>query len=117
MVSAVVISEFFSGGGIGTLFSLVLGFTISTTTLSYLFIFPAFLILRYKYAHVRRTYPVPTLFPQVFQKLLHLGTFVGEHGPELLPIVDKDGMCSLERYQHVWFVVPVYVHKLERNRN
>jgi glutamate:GABA antiporter len=37
----------------------VLGFTISTTTLSYLFIFPAFLILRYKYAHVRRTYQVP----------------------------------------------------------
>lgn len=59
MVAAVVISEFFSGGGIGTLFSLVLGFTISTTTLSYLFIFPAFIILRYKYPDVRRPYKVP----------------------------------------------------------
>jgi amino acid transporter len=59
MVIAVLISEFFSGGSIGALFGIVLGFTISTTTLSYLFIFPAFLILRYKYPDVRRIYRVP----------------------------------------------------------
>jgi amino acid transporter len=38
---------------------LVLGFTISTTTLSYLLFFPCFLILRYKYPNVRRPYKVP----------------------------------------------------------
>src|SRR6266700_2136623 len=59
MAIAILISEFVSGGSIGALFGLVLGFTISTTTLSYLFIFPTFLILRYKYPHVRRTYRVP----------------------------------------------------------
>src|SRR6266851_10105620 len=59
MAVAILISEFISGGSIGALFGLVLGFTISTTTLSYLFIFPTFLILRYKYPHVRRTYRVP----------------------------------------------------------
>jgi len=59
MAIAILISEFISGGSIGALFGLVLGFTISTTTLSYLFIFPTFLILRYKYPHVRRTYRVP----------------------------------------------------------
>ena len=59
MAIAIAISEFVSGGSIGALFGLVLGFTISTTTLSYLFIFPTFLILRYKYPHVHRTYRVP----------------------------------------------------------
>ena len=41
MIAAILITSFGSGS-ITTLFSLVLGFTISTTTLSYLFIFPAF---------------------------------------------------------------------------
>lgn len=59
MVAAILISEFFASGSIAALFSLVLGFTISTTTLSYLFIFPAYLILRYKYPNVHRPYRVP----------------------------------------------------------
>lgn len=59
MAAAIFISEFASGGNIATLFSLVFGFTISTTTLSYLFIFPAYLILRYKYPNVARPYKVP----------------------------------------------------------
>jgi len=58
MAAAILITEFGSGS-VGTLFSLVLGFTISTTTLSYLFIFPTFLILRYKYPNVHRPYKVP----------------------------------------------------------
>ncbi len=74
MIAAILITSFGSGS-ITTLFSLVLGFTISTTTLSYLFIFPAFLILRYKYPDVRRVYKVPggmvgawivTLFPLAY---------------------------------------------------
>ncbi len=49
----------FGSGGITALFSIVLGFAIVTTTLSYLFIFPAFLILRYKYPDVERPYRAP----------------------------------------------------------
>jgi amino acid transporter len=59
MAAAILISEFASGGSLGSLFAVVIGFTISTTTLSYLFIFPAYLILRYKYPNVRRPYQVP----------------------------------------------------------
>src|SRR6516164_10921337 len=58
MIAAVIITAFGSGS-IFLLFGLVLGFVISTTTLSYLFIFPSYLILRYKYPNVRRPYKVP----------------------------------------------------------
>lgn len=57
---AILVSEFATkGGGLAALFAVVIGFTISTTTLSYLFIFPTYLILRYKYPNVRRPYQVP----------------------------------------------------------
>ena len=59
MAAAISVSEFAGNGSIATLFTLVLGFTISTTTLSYLFIFPSFLRLRYKYPDVYRPYRVP----------------------------------------------------------
>ena len=62
MVAAILVNAFGSGS-ITTLFSLVLGFVISTATLAYLFIFPSFLILRYKYPHVPRTYRVPGGMP------------------------------------------------------
>src|SRR5215471_18123467 len=58
MIVAVIITAYGSGN-IVTLFGIVLGFVISTTTLSYLFIFPSYLILRYKYPTVRRPYKVP----------------------------------------------------------
>ncbi len=58
MVAAILITAF-GNGSIVLLFGLVLGFVISTTTLSYLFIFPSFLILRYKYPNVHRPYKVP----------------------------------------------------------
>ena len=58
MIAAVIITAFGSGS-IVLLFGLVLGFVISTTTLSYLFIFPSYLILRYKYPNVNRPYKVP----------------------------------------------------------
>lgn len=76
MAVAISISEFATqGGGLSALFAVVIGFTISTTTISYLFIFPAYLILRYKYPNVHRPYKVPgglvgawivTLFPFAF---------------------------------------------------
>jgi amino acid transporter len=59
MIAAVVINTYFSGGTIAGLFSIVLGFVISTTTLSYLFIFPSYLMLRIKYPNVNRPYTVP----------------------------------------------------------
>jgi amino acid transporter len=58
MGAAILVNDF-GTGNVTTLFSLVLGFAISTATLSYLFIFPSFLILRYKYPHIRRVYRVP----------------------------------------------------------
>ncbi len=75
MAVAISISAFATGGSLAALFTVVIGFTISTTTLSYLFIFPAYLILRYKYPNVHRPYTVPggivgawivTLFPFAF---------------------------------------------------
>lgn len=58
MVAAVLVNTY-GQGNIATLFGLVLGFVISTATIAYLFIFPSFLILRYKYPHVHRVYRVP----------------------------------------------------------
>jgi len=58
MVAAILVNSF-GKGNITSLFGLVLGFVISTATIAYLFIFPSFLILRYKYPHVPRVYRVP----------------------------------------------------------
>lgn len=62
MVAAVLVTTF-GNGNIVTLFALVLGFVISTATIAYLFIFPSFLILRYKYPQVPRVYRVPGGMP------------------------------------------------------
>jgi amino acid transporter len=59
MIVAVLISEFGNGGSIITLYGLVIGFVVATTTISYLFVFPSYLILRYKYPNVNRPYRVP----------------------------------------------------------
>jgi len=58
MAAAILITAFGSGS-ITSLFSIVLGFTLSTNTLAYLLIFPAFILLRYKYPNVHRPYRVP----------------------------------------------------------
>jgi amino acid transporter len=62
-VAAAIVVTAFGSGSVTTLFALVLGFTLSTNTLAYLLIFPAFLILRYKYPDVPRTYRVPGGMP------------------------------------------------------
>src|SRR5258706_1392524 len=60
MAVAISITEFATfGGQLAALFTVVIDFTISTTTLSYLFIFPSYLILRYKYPNVHRPYKAP----------------------------------------------------------
>ncbi|HUY74854.1 MAG TPA: APC family permease [Candidatus Dormibacteraeota bacterium] len=53
------ITFFVTGGGLHGYFAAVLGLVISTTTFSYILIFPALLTLRRKYPHVRRPYMVP----------------------------------------------------------
>ncbi|HZS76874.1 MAG TPA: APC family permease [Ktedonobacteraceae bacterium] len=58
MIAAILVNSFGSGN-IVTLYGLVFGFVVSTTTLSYLFIFPAYFILRLKYPNVPRPYKVP----------------------------------------------------------
>jgi glutamate:GABA antiporter len=58
MVAAILVTAYGSGS-IMTLFTLVLGFTVSTTALAYVFIFVSYLVLRYKYPNVERPYKVP----------------------------------------------------------
>jgi len=58
VVASILITAFGSGS-IETLFAQVLGVAISTALMAYLLMFPAFLILRYKYPAVPRRYRVP----------------------------------------------------------
>ncbi len=58
MVVAILINSY-GNSNIQGLFTLVLGFAISTTTLSYLFVFPAYLRLKHKYPQIHRPYSVP----------------------------------------------------------
>ncbi len=58
MIVAIIIASFGSGS-LPELFALVFGFVISTTTISYLFIFPAYFVLRVKYPNVSRPFKVP----------------------------------------------------------
>ena len=48
-----------TSGSLVGFFGVVLGLVISTTTFSYILIFPALLTLRRKYPNVRRPYMVP----------------------------------------------------------
>ena len=58
MVLAVLINNF-GAGTLQSLFTLVLGFTVSVNTMAYLFIFPNLLFLRYKQPEAVRPYRVP----------------------------------------------------------
>ncbi len=53
------ITFFVTGGGLHGYFAAVLGLVISTTTFSYILIFPALLTLRQKYPNVKRPFVVP----------------------------------------------------------
>src|SRR5438477_3879732 len=54
-----VITFVVTGGGLHGYFAAVLGLVISTTTFSYILIFPSLLTLRRKYPNVRRPFVVP----------------------------------------------------------
>ena len=53
------ITFFVTGGGLHGYFAAVLGLVISTTTFSYILIFPALLTLRRKYPNIKRPFVVP----------------------------------------------------------
>ena len=53
------ITFYVTGGGLHAYFAAVLGLVISTTTFSYILIFPALLTLRRKYPDVKRPFVVP----------------------------------------------------------
>jgi len=54
-----IITFFVTGGGLHSFFAAVLGLVISTTTFSYILIFPALITLRRKYPNVRRPFVIP----------------------------------------------------------
>jgi glutamate:GABA antiporter len=47
-----------TGGSLKNFFTIVLGLVISTTTFSYVLVFPALVVLRRKYPNVRRPYKI-----------------------------------------------------------
>src|SRR5205085_1736491 len=53
------VSGFVTAGGLHSFFAAVLGLVISTTTFSYILIFPALITLRRKYPNVRRPFVIP----------------------------------------------------------
>jgi glutamate:GABA antiporter len=55
MIAALTLTS----GNAGKYFSVVLGLAISTTTISYIAIFPALIVLRYKFPNLPRPYKVP----------------------------------------------------------
>jgi glutamate:GABA antiporter len=60
VATAVMVLAFtITGGNSLKYFTVVLGLVISTTTISYIFIFPALIKLRYSHPHVTRPYRVP----------------------------------------------------------
>jgi amino acid transporter len=59
LLAVVIVNHLYSGGNLASLFSVVLSIAISTTTFSYLFIFPALIVLRYKFPNAARPYRVP----------------------------------------------------------
>jgi glutamate:GABA antiporter len=60
MASAFVVAAFLiTSGNLKAFFAVVLGLVISTTTFSYIAVFPALITLRRKYPNARRPYRVP----------------------------------------------------------
>jgi glutamate:GABA antiporter len=59
LLASVTVNHVYANGNIAALFGVVLSLAISATTFSYIFIFPALVVLRYKYPNAKRPYRVP----------------------------------------------------------
>jgi len=60
LLANVIVNHVFSNGNLPALFGVVLAIAISTTTFSYIFAFPALVILRYKYPNACLLYTSPS---------------------------------------------------------
>ncbi len=59
LLAAVIVNHLFANGNLSALFGVVLALAISTTTFSYIFAFPALVVLRNKYPNASRPYRIP----------------------------------------------------------
>jgi amino acid transporter len=59
LLANVIVNHIFTGGNLAALFGVVLTLAISTTTFSYIFAFPALVVLRNKYPNASRPYRIP----------------------------------------------------------
>jgi amino acid transporter len=59
LLASVIVNHVYANGNIASLFAVVLALAISTTAFSYIFIFPALIVLRYKFPNAIRPYKVP----------------------------------------------------------
>ncbi len=59
LLAAVIVNHVFANGNLPALFGVVLALAISTTTFSYIFAFPALVVLRNKYPNAPRPYRIP----------------------------------------------------------
>ncbi len=59
LLASVIVNHVYANGNLSSLFAVVLALAISTTTFSYIFIFPALIVLRYKFPNANRPYKVP----------------------------------------------------------
>lgn len=59
LLANVIVNHVFASGNLPALFGVVLTLAISTTTFSYIFAFPALVILRNKYPNAPRPYQIP----------------------------------------------------------
>src|SRR5260370_9557826 len=64
------ITFFVTGGSLHGYFAAVLGLVISTTTFSYILIFPALITLRRKYPNVPRPFVVPAAHPRKWASVI-----------------------------------------------
>lgn len=59
LLAAVIVNHVYANGNLSSLFGVVLSVAISTTTFSYIFVFPSLIVLRYKFPNASRPYKVP----------------------------------------------------------
>jgi amino acid transporter len=58
LLANVVVNHVYANGQLASLFGVVLSLAISTTTFSYIFVFPTLVILRHKFPNARRPYKI-----------------------------------------------------------
>ena len=98
------ITFFVTSGGLAGYFAAVLGLVISTTTFSYILIFPALITLRRKYPNVRRPFVVPggtagAWICVILTEFWVIGATVFALWPGLLTSSWRDDLFKLSRGQ------------------